>query len=63
MGLISYWPFDESSGTVVVDVFGNFNGTLEGISLPKIIHPGIIGSAALLNTGKGLPLLKFFLFK
>lgn len=37
----SHWPFDEGSGTTVVDVYGNFNGTVDGAQWSD----GVMGSA------------------
>lgn len=45
-GLVSWWPFDEKSGTLVKDIVGSNDGTNEGGATPAI---GKVGVSLLFN--------------
>lgn len=48
-GLIRYWKLNETSGTSLVDVMGNYNGSLSGSY--SLNQSGIKGGAVLFNGG------------
>ncbi|GAB3036994.1 archaellum stator protein ArlG [Natronobiforma cellulositropha] len=43
-GLVSYWPFDEASGTTAIDAAGGFDG--DHVNGPALGQTGLVGSSA-----------------